>query len=94
MQGLTFNAFARPFLTGGASGDTTLCDTETFSESTLAPSGNEQSFQLLPRLFIQSSWHGVRYPKSSDNRTDAQSLVQFKSFGSVDHAIESKPDQP
>jgi hypothetical protein len=33
--------------------------------------------------------------KSSDNRTNAQPRVQFKSFGSVDHAIiESKPHQP
>jgi hypothetical protein len=26
------------------------------------PAGNEESSQLDPRLFIQSSWHGVRYP--------------------------------
>ena len=56
---------------------------------------NKSAFELGPFLPGQSSCHGVRYPKNSDNRTDAQPLVQFKSFGSVNKAIiESKPHQP
>jgi hypothetical protein len=50
------------------------------------PSANEKASQFDPCLFIQSLWHGVRYPWSSDNRTDAQPLVQFKFFGNKAYA--------